>query len=65
MLLHGSGRLVQDPIFGLFLVGPLVIFILDKLITIGRKKVEIPVIDAKILPSSTLIKNIKNNCFVT
>lgn len=53
MLLHGSGRLVQDPIFGLFLVGPLVIFILDKLITIGRKKVEIPVIDAKILPSST------------
>ncbi|ODN05836.1 Dual oxidase 1, partial [Orchesella cincta] len=52
MLLHGSGRLVQDPLFGLFLVGPLVIFILDKLITIGRKKVEIPVLDAKILPSN-------------
>ncbi|CAL8138364.1 unnamed protein product [Orchesella dallaii] len=52
MLLHGSGRLVQDPLFGLFLVGPLVIFILDKLVTIGRKKVEIPVLDAKILPSN-------------
>lgn len=53
MLLHGSGRLVQDPIFGLFLVGPLIVFILDKLITVGRRKVEIPVLVAKLLPSST------------
>jgi dual oxidase len=52
MLIHGSGRLVQDPIFQYFLVGPLIVFILDQLIAASRKRIEIPVIKADILPSN-------------
>ncbi|CAG7733979.1 unnamed protein product [Allacma fusca] len=52
MLIHGSGRLVQDPIFQYFLVGPLLLFILDQLIAASRKRIEIPVIKADILPSN-------------
>lgn len=52
MLIHGSGRLVQEPLFFNFLCGPLIIFVLDKLISAGRKQVEIPVLRAEILPSS-------------
>ncbi|OXA56851.1 Dual oxidase 2 [Folsomia candida] len=52
MLIHGSGRLVQEPLFFNFLCGPLIIFVLDKLISAGRKQVEIPVLRAEILPSN-------------
>jgi len=56
MILHGSGRLVQEPLFFNFLVGPLVIFILDRIVSSSRKKVEIPVLRAELLPSSELLK---------
>jgi dual oxidase len=54
MLVHGSGRLVQEPLFFNFLCGPLVIFVMDKLVSAGRKQIQIPVLKADILPSSEL-----------
>ncbi|KAK6179799.1 hypothetical protein SNE40_012075 [Patella caerulea] len=51
MILHGAGRLVQDALFPYFFLGPMVIFVLDKMISLSRNKVEISVKKAQILPS--------------
>ncbi|XP_070541735.1 dual oxidase 2-like isoform X2 [Ptychodera flava] len=51
MVLHGSGRLVQFPIFHTYFIGPVVLFTFDKLISISRKKAEIAVMRAELLPS--------------
>lgn len=50
-ILHGAGRLVQPPFFHYFFLGPLVLFTLDKLVSISRKKIEIAVMKAELLPS--------------
>jgi dual oxidase len=52
--MHGSGRLVQAPLTQNYLIGPLVIYIIDKLISYSRKKVEISVQKAELLPSGML-----------
>ncbi|XP_052282724.1 dual oxidase 2-like isoform X1 [Dreissena polymorpha] len=54
MLIHGSGRLVQAPLTQNFLYGPLFVYVVDKLISISRKKVEIAVKKAELLPSDVL-----------
>ncbi|ESO87606.1 hypothetical protein LOTGIDRAFT_235056 [Lottia gigantea] len=51
LILHGIGRLVQDPLFPYFFLGPLVVFVLDKMVSLSRNKVEIVVKKAEILPS--------------
>ncbi|XP_062620936.1 dual oxidase 2-like [Saccostrea cucullata] len=51
MIMHGLGRLVQAPITHTYLIGPLFIFIIDKLISISRKKIECRVVKAELLPS--------------
>lgn len=51
MVLHGSGRLVQPPFFYYFVLGPLIWYTLDKLVSISRNKAEITVTDAQLLPS--------------
>ena len=51
LTMHGAGRLVQDPIWGWFFIGPVIIFILDKLVSLSRNKVEIAVKKADLLPS--------------
>lgn len=54
LIMHGSGRLVQAPLTQNYLIGPLVIYIIDKLISYSRKKVEISVQKAELLPSDVL-----------
>ena len=49
--LHGSGRLVQDPLFGNFFLGPGIIYAIDLLISVSRRKHEVAVVRADILPS--------------
>ena len=49
--LHGSGRLVQDPLFGNFFIGPGVVYAIDLLISVGRRTSEVAVVRADILPS--------------
>ncbi|KAG7203421.1 hypothetical protein KM043_013488 [Ampulex compressa] len=51
MVLHGTGRLVQEPFFHYFFLGPVILFIIDKLVTVTRNTVEIPILKADILPS--------------
>ncbi|GFO25868.1 hypothetical protein PoB_005237300 [Plakobranchus ocellatus] len=51
LFMHGSARLVQDPLWGNFCVGPVVLFLMDKLVSISRNKVLLHVHKAKLLPS--------------
>ena len=50
-VVHGSFALLQAPRFYIYLIPPALIFLLDKLISLSRKKVEIPVLRAELLPS--------------
>lgn len=59
MILHGTGRLIQEPFFPYFLVGPLFLFIMDMLISVSRKKIKIRVVSAEILPSEVTKLEIK------
>ena len=51
IFLHGSGRLIQDPLFGNFFLGPGIVYALDRLISVGRRTIELTVVRADILPS--------------
>ncbi|XP_056138124.1 dual oxidase 1 [Lampris incognitus] len=50
-VIHGSFALIQEPRFHIYLIPPALLFLLDKLISLSRKKVEIPVVRAELLPS--------------
>ncbi|XP_063786038.1 dual oxidase 1-like [Pseudophryne corroboree] len=50
-ILHGSFGLLQQPQFHVFLSVPAIIFIGDSLLSLSRKKREISVIKAELLPS--------------
>ena len=54
MFLHGSGRLVQDPLFGNFFLGPGIVYAIDQLISLGRRKAEVAIVRADILPSQVV-----------
>lgn len=56
MILHGMGQLIQEPIFYYFFLGPCTLFTIDRLISVSRKKIEIPVVKAELLPSGMLLK---------
>lgn len=49
------GILVQPPLLYTFLIGPLVIFVLDKLVSASRNKTEISITKAELLPSGTMV----------
>ncbi|XP_012261755.2 dual oxidase-like isoform X2 [Athalia rosae] len=51
MILHGTGRLIQQPFTHLFLSGPAILFTIDKIITMTRKTIEIQIVEAECLPS--------------
>uniref|UniRef100_A0A3B5MCU6 NAD(P)H oxidase (H2O2-forming) n=1 Tax=Xiphophorus couchianus TaxID=32473 RepID=A0A3B5MCU6_9TELE len=50
-VIHGSYALLQEPRFHVYLIPPSLLFLLDKLISLSRKKLEIPVLRAELLPS--------------
>ncbi|KAM3608924.1 uncharacterized protein V6R79_006848 [Siganus canaliculatus] len=50
-IIHGSYALLQAPRFYIYFIPPALIFLFDKLISLSRKKVEIPVVRAELLPS--------------
>jgi len=54
MILHGAGRLGQAPFLYYFLLGPVVLFAIDQLISVSRYKVEISVVNAELLPSGEI-----------
>ncbi|XP_075064232.1 dual oxidase 1-like [Mixophyes fleayi] len=53
-IIHGSFALIQQPRFHIFFIAPATIFVIDKLISLSRKKTEIDVLDMQQLPSGVL-----------
>ncbi|XP_069693033.1 dual oxidase-like [Periplaneta americana] len=59
IILHGAGRLIQPPFFYYFFLGPCILFTLDRLVSTTRRKVEIPVVKAELLPSDVTFLEFK------
>lgn len=51
LIIHGSFALIQMPRFHFFFLVPAIIYAGDKLVSLSRKKVEISVVKAELLPS--------------
>ncbi|KAJ6664098.1 hypothetical protein lerEdw1_008313 [Lerista edwardsae] len=51
VIIHGSYALIQQPRFHIYFIVPALIYVVDKLISLSRKKVEISVVKAELLPS--------------
>ncbi|XP_049638484.1 dual oxidase 1 [Suncus etruscus] len=51
LIIHGSFALIQMPRFHIFFLVPALIYVGDKLVSLSRKKVEIGVVKAELLPS--------------
>ncbi|XP_035191640.1 dual oxidase 2-like [Oxyura jamaicensis] len=51
VIIHGSYALVQQPRFHIYFIIPALIYGADKLLSLSRKKVEINVLKAELLPS--------------
>ncbi|POI28528.1 hypothetical protein CIB84_007724 [Bambusicola thoracicus] len=52
VIIHGSYALIQQPRFHIFFIIPALIYGADKLLSLSRKKVEISVVKAELLPSA-------------
>ncbi|KAL4227481.1 hypothetical protein ACF0H5_012925 [Mactra antiquata] len=50
-ILHGSARMVQTPHFGFYIIGPVFLFTIDKLISVSRQTSELKIVKAELLPS--------------
>ncbi|CAM9805533.1 unnamed protein product [Lampetra fluviatilis] len=50
-ILHGSVGLIQKPMFYVYFLPPALIFLGDRLLSLSRRKVEITVLKAELLPS--------------
>ncbi|XP_029442670.1 LOW QUALITY PROTEIN: dual oxidase 1-like, partial [Rhinatrema bivittatum] len=55
IILHGSCALIQEPRFYVYFLVPAVIYVSDHLISLNRKKKEISVIKAELLPSGNIL----------
>ncbi|KAM5235525.1 dual oxidase 2-like [Ctenodactylus gundi] len=51
LIIHGSYALIQLPSFHIYFLVPAIIFGADKIVSLSRKKVEIAVVKAELLPS--------------
>ncbi|NWW44308.1 DUOX2 oxidase, partial [Pedionomus torquatus] len=54
VIIHGSYALVQQPRFHIYFIIPALIYSADKLLSLSRKKVEISVVKAELLPSGNV-----------
>jgi dual oxidase len=59
MILHGAGRMIQAPYTYYFVLGPIILFTVDQLISVSRRKIEISVVKAKLLPSDVTYLEMK------
>ncbi|XP_059143765.1 dual oxidase 1-like [Physella acuta] len=58
-IIHGATVVVQKPMFFAYLTGPAILFTLDKLISLSRKKTEICILKAQNLPSDVTMIEFK------
>lgn len=59
LIIHGSFALIQLPRFHIFFLVPALIYVGDKLVSLSRKKVEISVVKAELLPSGTNLEAVE------
>jgi hypothetical protein len=59
LIIHGSFALIQMPRFHIFFLVPAIIYVGDKLVSLSRKKVEISVVKAELLPSGTSLEVVR------
>ena len=50
-LIHGASNLVQKPLFLSYFIGPIVLYTMDKIVSLSRKKTQLSIIRAENLPS--------------
>lgn len=50
-ILHGAFMIVQKPAFYLYFVGPAILFTIDKMVSLSRKRIEISIVRAENLAS--------------
>lgn len=65
LIIHGSFALIQMPRFHIFFLAPAIIYVGDKLVSLSRKKVEISVVKAELLPSGTSLEVVEGTSLVT
>lgn len=53
-VIHGLGRLTSAPRFWLFILGPAIVFTLDKVISLRTKFMQLDIIETELLPSDVL-----------
>ncbi|KAK7492719.1 hypothetical protein BaRGS_00016024, partial [Batillaria attramentaria] len=58
-LVHGASVIVQKPLFFAYFVGPAALFMMDKLVSLSRKKTELSIIRAQNLPSDVTMLEFK------
>uniref|UniRef100_A0A2C9KDP5 NAD(P)H oxidase (H2O2-forming) n=1 Tax=Biomphalaria glabrata TaxID=6526 RepID=A0A2C9KDP5_BIOGL len=58
-IIHGASVVVQKPMFFAYLSGPAILFTIDKIISLSRKKTELCVLNAKNLPSDVTMLEFK------
>ena len=56
MIVHGASWIVQKPLFFAYFIGPAILFAMDKMVSLSRKKSEIIVLRAEKLPSGKSIQ---------
>ncbi|CAG5124174.1 unnamed protein product [Candidula unifasciata] len=59
VIIHGASVVVQKPMFFAYLTGPAIWFMVDKLISLSRKKTELCIIKAQNLPSDVTMIEFK------
>lgn len=58
-IIHGASVIVQKPMFFAYFVGPAVLFMLDKMVSLSRKKTQLSIIRAMNLPSDVTFLEFK------
>ncbi|KAL4228920.1 NAD(P)H oxidase [Mactra antiquata] len=58
-ILHGASMIVQKPMFHLYFVGPAILFTIDKMISLSRKRMEISIVRAENLASDVTMIEFK------
>ena len=53
-IIHGLGRLTAQPTFWLYMIGPAIIYTLDKVISLRTKFMGLDIIETELLPSDVL-----------
>ena len=58
-VIHGLGRLTASPRFWLFVIGPSIVYTLDKVISLRTKFMGLDIIETTLLPSDVLKVSMK------